>query len=168
MENSNQSENPQNAAPNSNQETKQINKLNAAASESETGFKRVPLDVNDPDNQKKLVDLNWYLGIANPVYVKTTVKLNKLQNGKMVAYDAKKTSFDHFEYPNVAGQTFNEWLKANFGDNVKVDPKTKEVYTLVADNNTPAPQPNVNSETEETQPQTNPEVNPNINDPENN
>ena len=150
---------------NSNKEEK-ANRVKAEFKDSEfkaadeTGFKRVPININDPENQSKLVDLNWYLGIANPVYKEQTLKLEKLVKDKTVAHEVKKNVFDHFEFPKVAGDEFEDWLKKSFGENVKVDPQTKEVYTLESDN-APAPEPQPQNTTEETQPN-------NPTDPDNN
>jgi hypothetical protein len=119
-----------------------VTDLNPTTNTDETGFKRVPINVNDPEKQQSLIELNWYLGIANPVYVKSDIKIEKLQNGNTVTDTIKKSVFDHFEYPNVGGNKFDEWLAKTFGPDVKVDPKTKEVYTLVSDKDAPAPQPN--------------------------
>lgn len=147
---------------NNNSNKENTNRVKAqAVVPNEEGFKRVPININDPDNQSKLVDLNWYLGIANPVYREQTIKIEKLVNDKLVASDIKKMVFEKFEYPNVAGDKFEEWLKKSFGDNVKVDPLTKQVYTLESDN-TPTPQPQPQNTTEETQPN-NPTTDPDNN-----
>lgn len=164
MANDNISE--RNLDPNTNKQNIEQQKLKAEQVQDETGYRRVPIDVNDKDKQKELIDLAWYLGIANAVSVKAKIKLNKLVNGKKQAYEVQKAVFDHFEFPAVGTQKFEEWVQEKFGADVKVDPKTKEVYTLVPEgDNAPAPQPETNN-TEETQPQPAPEQNPN--DPENN
>ena len=152
------------------QEQDKAAKLNATQAEDETGFKRVPIDINDPKNQENLVNLRWYLGIANPVYEKVKVNVNVLEGKNKVAKTIEKSEFDHYEYPNVAGDDFKTWLTKSFGEGVKVDPKTKEVYTLVPENQTPTPQPNADNVTEEPRPQVNPQDTPttNTNDPDNN
>ena len=136
------------------------------AAPDETGYKRVAININDENKQKELIDLAWYLGIANPVYKNQKLKIEKKVNGQTKTQEIEKAVFSHYEFPRVNGELFTDWIKTAFGENTKVDPQTKEVYTLTPDKDTPAPQPQVQSETEETQPQNNPEVNPN--DPENN
>lgn len=164
-----------NQAPNTNKQAQQGQQMIDAGSlkagqklaADEAGFKRVPINVNDPKNQQKLIDLQWYLGIANPVYQTAKIKVNRLtSDGKKVEDTIEKSVFDHFDYPNVAGDNFDQWLTKTFGENVKVDPFTKEVYTLVSDQNTPTPEPQPQNPSQETQ--TQPTENPNPNDPDNN
>lgn len=126
----------------------------------ETG-RKVPLDVNKPEFQDKLFELNWYLGIANPVFKPVKKNINVMgSDGKLVSKEIEKREFSHYEYSNVNGLSLENWIKNTFGNEYELDKITNQVYTLEAE------QPQPISETEETQPQNNPEVNPN--DPENN
>lgn len=147
------------------------NNANAGNLRSETTSTgtRVPLDVNKPEFQDKLFELNWYLGIANAVFKPVKKNINvKGSDGKIVSKEVEKNVFSHYEYSNVNGQSFPQWVKATFGEQYEVDNVANMVYSV--GENQPTPQPQPESITEETQNQTDPSVNPNANpnDPENN
>lgn len=113
---------------NTNAETKGQTKL-----KSEEGMKRVHLDVNNPILQEKLTSLNWYLGIANPVFEPVKKNINVVKNGQTISKQIEKREFDHYSFNTVDGVKLEDWIKNTFGDEYELDPKTKEVYKLVSE-----------------------------------
>lgn len=137
----------------------------------ETG-KKVPLDVNKPEFQDKLFELNWYLGIANPVFKPVKKNVNvRGSDGKIVSKEIEKNAFSHYEYYSVNGQSFEEWVKETFGPDYLVDDVNNQVYTLVEKEggSQPAPEPNTpNPDAADAEVQPTPQEETNTNDPENN
>ena len=121
---------------------------------AETGTK-VPLDVNDPKFQDKLFELNWYLGIANAVMVPAKKNINAMENGKVVSKQIEVKVFSHYEYMNVNGLSFENWVKNTFGEEYLVDDTNNQIYTIKPkEAEQPTPSPNTNDpEVDNPQPQ---------------